>query len=111
MADNGSTDGSIELAQRAGARVVPVEERGYGNALMGGIAAARGEYVVMGDADMSYDFRDLRSWMANWKPGSIIAGAFADWTGNYRMGFTILALLAGLGSVFFLVARRPRRAA
>src|SRR5689334_10955879 len=56
VADNGSTDGSRELAQRAGARVVPVAERGYGAALMGGIAAARGRYVIMGDADESYDF-------------------------------------------------------
>jgi len=43
--------------------------------------------------------------------GPIIAGAFADWTGNYRMGFTILALLAGVGSLFFLMAKRPRQGA
>src|SRR5262245_27788239 len=47
VADNGSTDGSIEIAQRHGARVVHVAERGYGSALMGGIAAARGRYVLM----------------------------------------------------------------
>ncbi len=56
MADNGSTDGSRELAERAGARVVLVDARGYGAALAGGFAAARGRYVVMGDADLSYDF-------------------------------------------------------
>ena len=56
IADNGSTDGSIEIAQRMGARVVNVRAKGYGNALMGGIAAARGKYVMMGDADDSYDF-------------------------------------------------------
>lgn len=56
IADNGSTDGSIEIAERLGARVVRVKARGYGNALMGGIAAASGKYVVMGDADDSYDF-------------------------------------------------------
>ena len=50
VADNGSTDGSAALAERAGARVVPVPARGYGAALMGGIAAARGRYVIMGDA-------------------------------------------------------------
>jgi glycosyltransferase involved in cell wall biosynthesis len=56
VADNGSTDGSIEIAERLGARVVNVRARGYGNALMGGIAAANGKFVMMGDADDSYDF-------------------------------------------------------
>ena len=56
VADNGSTDGSQALAEAAGARVVAAPERGYGAALAGGIAAARGRYVVMGDADLSYDF-------------------------------------------------------
>ncbi|MCC6679084.1 MAG: glycosyltransferase [Phycisphaerales bacterium] len=56
IADNGSTDGSQQIATRAGARVVSVTRRGYGAALMGGIEAARGRYVIMGDADMSYDF-------------------------------------------------------
>jgi hypothetical protein len=59
IADNGSTDGSQQLATDAGARVVPVSEKGYGNALMGGIIAARGRYVIMGDADDSYDFTAL----------------------------------------------------
>jgi glycosyltransferase involved in cell wall biosynthesis len=56
IADNGSTDGSARIAEELGARVVPVRERGYGAALMGGITAARGEYVIMGDADDSYDW-------------------------------------------------------
>ena len=59
VADNGSTDGSPAIAEAAGARVVAVEERGYGSALLGGIRAARGRYVVMGDADGSYDFSRL----------------------------------------------------
>lgn len=59
IADNGSTDGSQEIASGQGARVVQIEARGYGNALMGGIAAARGKYVIMGDADDSYDFASL----------------------------------------------------
>jgi glycosyltransferase involved in cell wall biosynthesis len=59
VADNGSTDGSQAIARRMGARVVNVTERGYGQALRGGIAAARGRYIVMGDADDSYDFLEL----------------------------------------------------
>ncbi|MCB9948066.1 MAG: glycosyltransferase family 2 protein [Rhodospirillaceae bacterium] len=58
VADNGSTDGSQDLARKLGARVVPVDRRGYGNALRGGIAAARGRYIVMGDCDGSYDFEE-----------------------------------------------------
>jgi glycosyltransferase involved in cell wall biosynthesis len=60
VADNGSTDGSIPIALGAGTgvRVIAVEAKGYGSALMGGIRAARGRYVVMGDADASYDFRE-----------------------------------------------------
>ena len=60
VADNGSTDGSQDLAERAGARVVHVSQRGYGNALRRGIEAAAGRYVIMGDADGSYDFSNCR---------------------------------------------------
>jgi Glycosyl transferase family 2 len=59
VADNGSSDGSQALAAAAGARVVPIAQRGYGSALMGGILAARGRYVIMGDADDSYDLAGL----------------------------------------------------
>jgi glycosyltransferase involved in cell wall biosynthesis len=59
VADNGSTDGSIQLAREAGARVVSVQQKGYGNALMGGIQAARAKFIIMGDADDSYDFLEL----------------------------------------------------
>src|SRR3989442_4554981 len=59
IADNGSTDGSQEIARALNARVVDVIEQGYGNALMGGITAAHGKYVIMGDADDSYDFSSL----------------------------------------------------
>jgi glycosyltransferase involved in cell wall biosynthesis len=58
VADNGSTDGSIEIAESTGARIIAITERGYGNALRGGIAGARGSYVVMGDCDCSYDFME-----------------------------------------------------
>jgi glycosyltransferase involved in cell wall biosynthesis len=59
VADNGSTDGSPEIARAAGARVLHVRERGYGSALMGGILAARGESVIIGDPDGSYDFASV----------------------------------------------------
>jgi glycosyltransferase involved in cell wall biosynthesis len=59
VADNGSTDGSVELAQAAGAKIVHVADRGYGSALKGGIRAAIGKYVLMADSDDSYDFRDI----------------------------------------------------
>jgi glycosyltransferase involved in cell wall biosynthesis len=58
IADNGSTDGSQDIALRAGARVAPVSKRGYGAALIGGFTAANGRYLVMADADGSYDFLD-----------------------------------------------------
>jgi glycosyltransferase involved in cell wall biosynthesis len=69
IADNGSTDGSREIAERAGARVARVEARGYGNALMGGIAASRGRYIIMGDADDSYDFGELPKFVARLREG------------------------------------------
>ena len=59
VADNGSTDGSQEIARRLGARVVEVQEKGYGRALQAGIAAARGRYVLMADADDSYDLLEI----------------------------------------------------
>jgi hypothetical protein len=70
VADNGSTDGSRELAAEAGARVVPVSDKGYGNALMGGIVAARGEYVIMGDADDTYDFGNLMPFVTELRNGA-----------------------------------------
>jgi Glycosyl transferase family 2 len=70
IADNGSTDGSQRLAADAGARVVPVADKGYGNALMGGILAARGEYVIMGDADDSYDFSNLMPFVTGLRNGA-----------------------------------------
>jgi glycosyltransferase involved in cell wall biosynthesis len=69
VADNGSTDGSIEIAEAAGARVVHVSARGYGNALRVGIAGARGEFVVMGDADDSYDFSEVPNFVAKLREG------------------------------------------
>ncbi|WP_291364831.1 glycosyltransferase family 2 protein [Devosia sp.] len=70
VADNGSTDGSREIAERLGARVVPVPERGYGAALGGGIEAARGRFIIMGDADDSYDFSRLDAFVAELRAGA-----------------------------------------
>lgn len=70
IADNGSTDGSQEIAKNLGARVVPVEAKGYGSALMGGIAAARGRFIIMGDADDSYDFGSLAAFLAPLRAGA-----------------------------------------
>ena len=70
VADNGSADGSQSLAESLGARVVPVAEKGYGAALRGGFNAARGRYLVMGDADGSYDFREATAMI-----GALLDGA------------------------------------
>ena len=72
VGDNGSTDGSQELASRLGARVIPVPTRGYGAALMGGIAASRGRYVIMGDADASYDFSAIPAFVAQLRAGNAL---------------------------------------
>jgi len=107
VADNGSTDGSIAMAERAGARVVRVPERGYGNALKAGSAAARGRYIIMGDADDSYDFSDLIGFLEKLRGGidlvmgtrlrgRIMPGAMPwkhRWIGN--------PVLTGLGRLFF----------
>lgn len=83
VADNGSTDGSQEIAMLMGARVVRVEARGYGNALMGGITASRGRYIIMGDADDSYDFLDLRRFIERLREGNdLVIGCRLPWGGG-----------------------------
>jgi glycosyltransferase involved in cell wall biosynthesis len=69
VADNGSTDTSQEIALELGARLIPVRERGYGSALMGGIAAARGKFIIMGDADDSYDFLETPKFIVKLREG------------------------------------------
>ena len=112
VADNGSTDGSQALAARLGAKVVHVPERGYGSALRAGIEAAAGKYVVMGDADDSYDFAAIYPFveqlrqghdlvMGNRFRGGIVSGAMPwshRWVGN--------PILTGLGRVFFSAPAR-----
>ena len=75
VADNGSKDDSVRIAQKLGARVVHVEEKGYGNALRGGIQAASGKWIVMGDADESYDFSEADRFVKKFQEGfELIAG-------------------------------------
>lgn len=107
VADNGSTDGSVEIAERLGARVVHVADKGYGSALLGGIAAARGELVVMGDADATYDFRAIGPFVEELRAGHDLvmgnrfAGGIEDgampWLSR-RIGNPVLT---GLGRLFF----------
>jgi len=72
VADNGSTDGSIEIAEEHGARVIRVAQRGYGAALRAGIAGARGPFIIMGDADDSYDFSDVPRFVQKLRDGNDI---------------------------------------
>ena len=107
IADNGSTDGSQALAEASGARVVAIPERGYGSALLGGIRAARGKFVIMGDSDDSYNFKDLEPFveklrqgfqlvMGNRFKGGILPGAMPPlhrYLGN--------PVLTAVGRIFF----------
>jgi len=107
VADNGSTDGSQQIAERFGARVIPVQAKGYGNALHGGILAARGRYLIIGDSDDSYDFSMIYPFierlrggcdlvMGNRFKGGIMPGAMPwkhKWIGNPVLSF--------IGRLFF----------
>jgi hypothetical protein len=110
IADNGSTDGSVELAEKCGAQVVHVEAKGYGSALRGGVAAARGKFILMGDADDSYDFSSIEPFLTELRTGhdlvmgcrmprgggTIVPGAMPwkhRWIGNPVLSF--------IGRLFF----------
>ena len=85
VADNGSTDGSQDIAASLGARVVSVRRRGYGSAVMGGISVARGRYLVIGDADDSYDFGDLAPFLDKLRQGyELVMGN--RFRGEFRQG-------------------------
>jgi glycosyltransferase involved in cell wall biosynthesis len=107
VADNGSTDGSRELAESMGARVVPVERKGYGSALMGGIAAARGKYILMADADCSYDFTHIPRFVEKLRSGyELVMGN--RFQGGIRPGampplhkYLGNPVLTGIGRLFF----------
>jgi glycosyltransferase involved in cell wall biosynthesis len=108
VADNGSTDGSQAIGLRMGARVVDVPLRGYGNALMGGIAAARGRYVIMGDADDSYDFLEIPRIVAKLREGfDLVQGCRLPAGGGQIMPGAMPSLHRWLGNpMFSLMVRR-----
>ena len=103
VADNGSTDGSVALAERLGARVVHVTARGYGNALRHGMAAASGRLLIMGDADDTYDFGEMDRFLEQYRagaqlvmgtrlsPGTILPGA-NPWL-NRNLGTPVLTFI------------------
>ena len=107
VADNGSVDGSPEIAAELGARVVIVRQRGYGSALLGGIQAAQGRYVIMGDADASYDFGEIPRFLERLRSGcELVMGN--RFLGEIRPGAMPLThrylgnpLLTGIGRLFF----------
>ncbi|HEV2520749.1 MAG TPA: glycosyltransferase family 2 protein [Candidatus Acidoferrales bacterium] len=107
IADNGSTDGSQQIARESGARVVQVEKRGYGSALQGGIAAARGQFILMGDADDTYDFSQLNEFVAKLREGyDLVMGN--RFRGTIQPGAMPAShrylgnpVLTGLGRLFF----------
>lgn len=107
IADNGSTDNSIAIAKNAGARVVNIDNKGYGSALRGGIAAAEYEYVVMGDADDSYDFLALNEFVSKLDEGYelVMGNRFKGGIEKGAMPFSHQyignPLLSGLGRLFF----------
>ena len=107
VADNGSTDGSQDLAKKAGATVVPIAQRGYGAALQGGIHAAKGEFILMGDADQTYDFSQADEFLQNLEAGYMLVmgnrfkGNIEDGAMpilHYYLGNPVLSFL---GRIFF----------
>jgi glycosyltransferase involved in cell wall biosynthesis len=112
VADNGSSDGSVEIARAAGARVVPVSDKGYGAALMGGIQAARGRFVIMGDADDSYDFGELPKFVGRLRDGDeLVQGCRLASGGGRVLPGAMPRLHRWLGNpLFSRIARRWFRA-
>jgi glycosyltransferase involved in cell wall biosynthesis len=107
VADNGSSDGSIDLAESAGARVVHISQRGYGNALNGGIEAARGIYVLMADSDDSYDFSHIPRFVEQLRGGADLVMGNRFRGGIHKEAMPVLhrhlgnPVLTALGRLFF----------
>lgn len=112
IADNGSTDGSIEIAQQHGARVVHVPIRGYGAALSHGIANARGKFVIMGDSDDSYDFSKLDPFVAKLREGNDLVmgnrfkGGIAPGAMPFLHKYLGNPVLSFIGRLFFSIPVR-----
>ena len=107
IADNGSTDGSQWLSETMGARVQPVSERGYGSALIGGCRGAKGRFLLMGDADGSYDFTDGVAMIgklvegADLCMGSRFLGGIAPGAMPWKNRYIGNPLLTGVLNLFF----------
>src|SRR5271166_2289565 len=107
VADNGSTDSSVEIARAEGARVVNIAEKGYGNALKGGIQASRGEYVLMADSDDSYDFSHIPRFVTKLRAGSDLVmgnrfrGGIIDKAMPPLHRYLGNPVLTGIGRLFF----------
>src|SRR5207244_11881266 len=92
VADNGSEDDSVQIAEKLGARVIHVKKKGYGNALRGGIQAASGKWIVMGDADESYDFSETDRFVKKFQEGfELVAGCrLPSGGGKFLLLFPVL---------------------
>jgi len=107
VSDNGSTDGSQDIARRLGARVVPASRRGYGAALIEGVEQARGRYIIMGDADDSYDFTSLEPFVERLRGGADLVmgnrfrGGIADGAMPPLHKYLGNPVLSGIGQLFF----------
>lgn len=109
IADNGSTDGSQDIAATEGARVVPIPARGYGAALIGGINAAMGRFIIMGDADDSYDFSALQPFVEKLRAGAQLVmgnrfkGGIAPGAMPFLHRYLGNPVLSWLGQLFFRI--------
>jgi glycosyltransferase involved in cell wall biosynthesis len=107
VADNGSTDGSMEIARAEGARVVNIQEKGYGSALKGGILASGGKYVLMADSDDSYDFSHAPRFLEPLRAGADLVmgnrfkGGIADNAMPFSHRYIGNPVLSGIGRLFF----------
>jgi glycosyltransferase involved in cell wall biosynthesis len=112
VVDNGSTDGSQAIATHMGVRLVHVAARGYGNALMGGIAVARGRFIIMGDADDSYDFLEIPKFIGKLREGfDLVQGCRLPWGGGRVLSGAMPFLHRWLGNpIFSLMVQKWFRA-